>query len=125
MLIFKKFKFFKNNLIYATFCNKIDKLGKVGLSNSGTEVELQIGKNMKYKEKFVNKQIKVNREEFLRREITTNPEFFKAFPHLQSIVASENNIEEDLTDYIKDNYYVEKAQPSNKYFESLLYTKLI
>jgi hypothetical protein len=121
MLIFKKFKFWKKQLTSFNFCTNTNKSNNIGLSNSGTQEEAQIGKNMKYKEKFTNKQIKLNREEFLKREITTNPEFFKAFPHLENIIKSENNIEGNLTEHIKENYFVEKGIPQDKYFESLLY----
>ena len=121
----KKFKIYKKNYLISNFCKKIGKTSSLGLSKSGTEQEAQIGKNMEYKEKFLNKESKQRREEFLKREITSNPEFFKAFPHLSQIVKSVNNIDEEIPEYVKEKFFIpEKEKQSNKkndnYFESLL-----
>jgi hypothetical protein len=127
MLIFKNLKsrIFANSLKY--FCNKSNTDIKFGLSNSGTEEEKQIGQNEKYREKFSNKTTKLNREEFLKREITSNPEFFKAFPHLANIVKSTADIPDsaDLNKHIKENYKISdeekrKRTQTDNYFETLM-----
>ncbi len=126
MLILKKFKIYKKKFLISNFCSKnTEKLSSLGLSKSGSKEEAQIGKNMEYKEKFFNKESKKKREEFLKREITSNPEFFKAFPHLSQIVKSVNEIDEDIPEYVKENFFIpEKLKQHNKknenYFESLL-----
>jgi hypothetical protein len=122
MLIFKKLIF--NSQVSKMFCSKITSDNKFGLSNSSTSQERQIGQNEKFKENFKSKEAKINREELLKQEITSNPEFFKAFPHLAEIVKSVHDIQNpDLNNHINENYTVtnkERQEANEKYFETLL-----
>jgi hypothetical protein len=127
MLIFKNLKKFNFKFPFSmrTFSSKVGSSDhKFGLSEKTTPEERQIGENEKYKESFRNREAKINREEFLKRDITTNPEFFKAFPHLAEIVKSVNELEvNDLQKHVKENYTITdkgRQEANNNYFETLL-----
>jgi hypothetical protein len=120
MLIFKNLKRLPlGNIKY--FSSKIN-TEKFGLSQTSSENDRQIGKNEKFKENFRTREERLNREDFLKQEITKNPEFFKAFPHLADIVKSVNEVEtNDLQKHINEKYTKEKPVYKNdNYFESLL-----
>lgn len=100
-----------------------------GLSKSGSAEEKIIGKSEKHKMKFKNKADKEARAKLLRQEITSNPEFFNAFPHLKEKLTSEEveDPADDISDHIRKNYVIdeEKGIPDilekrSNYFESML-----
>ncbi len=68
---------------------------------------------------------KVSRKQFIKKELTENPEFFKAFPHLQGIFDQneepENKKKQDRVSYKEDmvlNFKENKQE--EPYFETLL-----
>jgi hypothetical protein len=81
---------------------------------------------------------KVNRKIFIKKELTENPEFFKAFPHMQGVLnADKGNVtsvsgssQEGETRIEEESKYYENEvlgfkDPSGKsespYFDSLLH----
>lgn len=52
--------------------------------------------------KHLNKA-KVSRKGFIKKELTENPEFFKAYPHLQGILNVEGQDEDSMKPTTKDN----------------------
>ena len=82
--------------------------------------------------KNITKEERDNRAELLKREFINNPEFLKAFPHLEDVIRLKLKIPDDmhLEEYIKKNIIVsDKDKPyyekSTNYFESLLYKKFL
>jgi len=78
----------------------------------------------------MSKEDQEKRAHLLKREITDNPEFFNAFPHLKEVIKREEmiNQDEDLNQNIKDNYVVkdedknlEIQEKKENFFESLLH----
>jgi hypothetical protein len=68
---------------------------------------------------------KVRSERFFRRELKENPEFFKAFPHLQAMF-DDGKTPKDQKVSVTDKYQGDKQinlsmaeNPENKFFTSL------
>jgi len=74
-------------------------------------------------------QFKQTRKDFMHREMKENPEFFKAFPHLQSPLYATKNPEAEVNEYMDDanssTLFNKQELKSNSsrdgYFESLLH----
>lgn len=64
---------------------------------------------------------KASRKEFIRRELTENPEYFKAYPHLQFMFEIKNENElHDPVKYHHDKQIIVKDRTKEvPYFESL------
>jgi ribosomal protein S18 len=78
----------------------------------------------------MTKEDQEKRASLLKREITDNPEFFNAFPHLKEVIKREEmiNQEVDLNKHLKQNYLVKEEdrnveikEKKENYFESLLH----
>ena len=74
-----------------------------------------------------SKEEKEKRAEILKKEFFNNPEFLKAFPHMEDIIRIKLNIPSDIKieDYFKKNVNTSfKDKPNHEketnYFESLL-----
>jgi hypothetical protein len=133
ILIFKKnlnFILIKSkNTSLKNFCTKKNSDTKpLGLNKTASSEESKFGHMQKYREKFKSKEEKEKRIKLLKAEMTSNPEFFNAFPHLREKVAQDEFEEnEDVTKAIDKNYTIRhddrnKALDDKKtdYFESLL-----
>lgn len=68
-------------------------------------------------------QSKIARRKFIKTELTENPEFFKAYPHLQQMYAVDEEKEEINEDMPYDHdlqMNFKDATAKAPYFESLL-----
>ena len=101
-----------------------------GLSKVGSTEEKQIGQQEKFKIKYMSKENQEKRANLLKREITDNPEFFNAFPHLREVVRSEDMLkqEDDISNHIGSKYLIKEEDKNTEiqekkenYFESLLH----
>jgi small subunit ribosomal protein S18 len=101
-----------------------------GISKAGTTQEKKIGQSEKFKIKYMSKEDQEKRTNLLKREITDNPEFFNAFPHLKEVIKREEmlNPEEDLTHHLSSNYQIKEEDQNSEiqekkenFFESLLH----
>ena len=65
---------------------------------------------------------KVNRRAFIKKELTENPEFFKAFPSMQAVFNAREETGE-LADNLKykEDSTVAFDRPEGSYFETLLH----
>lgn len=123
ILIKEKF-IFKTNLF--NFSRKSEKAALMfGLTD--TDNLKKLDKNLQneylikqtHKEQFKSREQLASRKDLLKQEITSNPEFFKAFPHLKEI---SNNEEEQtkLVNQLQNESKIKMKQESSKYFDSLL-----
>jgi ribosomal protein S18 len=103
-----------------------DTIQSPGLFKKGSEEEGDIGGIEKHRAKFNSKEDKEARMKLLQREITSNPEFFNAFPHLKEKIKldyMESNNEE-VESFLSQNFEVKPSEESQEkksnYFESLL-----
>lgn len=88
-------KYNANYRKFSSVVNKPDGLSIPGLINKGTHTESAYGQVQKLKFNSDSKTTKEKRKELLKREITSNPEFLKAFPHFKDAIQmqymEENN----------------------------------
>ena len=100
-----------------------------GLNKQGREEEVIVGRLEKQRAKFNSKEEKEERIKLLQREITSNPEFFNAFPNLKEKIKSDfiENPVEEVDHFIKRNYTIdskkgapEVEEKKTNYFDSLL-----
>jgi hypothetical protein len=70
--------------------NKINYINKSFFVTNNNSDESVTENASKYKETFYNKRQKQRKRELLKKEIETNPEFVKAFPHLVETGAKYN-----------------------------------
>lgn len=97
-----------------------------GISSKGSEIEEKISHIEKFKAKFDSPKDKEKRVNLLKQEITSNPEFFNAFPHLKpKIIDEELDVpEHSVNTEINNNYDLsidrDIRDKKENYFESLL-----
>jgi hypothetical protein len=118
------------NIAFKTFTNNSKSNFNKGISKDSTSKDSSESyPDRKFKEKFKTKVQLQKRTELLKKEMVSNPEFFKAFPHLANKVIDETNIDEDdnLKQHIDENYFIKDSdkdqnvlQKKTNYFESLL-----
>jgi ribosomal protein S18 len=123
---------FNNKWVYKNFSNKINddfQIKSTGFSKVATPQEAKVNLTEKFKIKLMDKEEKERRSQILKREITDNPEFFNAFPHLKQIVKREDmeDNQVDIQKHISDNYFIKEEdknkdikQKKSSYFESLV-----
>lgn len=73
-------------------------------------------KNDPFKAVFYNKKQRNKKRELLKKDITTNPEFFNAFPHLKQI-AFPDRVKNGNTTFETTEQQFEESNPT--YFDSL------
>jgi ribosomal protein S18 len=126
--------FFKNSALkfvknFRNFCTEIDEVDEItspGLLKKASFKESSYGQVQKFKLNFNTKTSKEKRSELLKREISSNPEFIKAFPHLKEAIKIENLEEkdEDVKSFIKSNFTIQETTESREkktdYFQSML-----
>jgi ribosomal protein S18 len=99
-----------------------------GMFKKGSEQEANIGAIEKHRAKFNSKEEKEARMKLLQREITSNPEFFNAFPHLKEKIKLDymesTNGTQEVEGFLNQNFFIKPSEESQEkksnYFESLL-----
>jgi len=107
--------------------NFFEELSKLGISTTPDIDKSKFSQASSFKLKNISKEEKEKRAEILKREFINNPEFLKAFPHLEDVIRMQLKIPNNMKieEYIKkeiriseqDKPYFEKQ---TNYFESLL-----
>ena len=107
--------------------NFFEELNRLGISTIPDKEKAKYTQASDYKLKSISKDEKEKRAEILKREFINNPEFLKAFPHMEDVIRiqmkipSNMKIEEYLRKEVRipeqDKPYFEKQ---TNYFDSLL-----
>lgn len=108
--------------------NFFDELEKLGINSIPDPAKSKFSDASTFKFKTLSKEERDKRGEILKREFINNPEFLKAFPHLEDVIRVKLDIPSNvkIEDYLKNNVRIrENEKPyfekTTNYFESLLY----
>ncbi len=102
-------------------------MNRLGISTKPDKEKAKYAYASNYKLKGIPKEDKERRAEILKREFINNPEFLKAFPHLEDVIRMQLNVPSDLKieDFLKKEVRITEQQKpyfekQTNYFESLL-----
>jgi hypothetical protein len=107
--------------------NFFEELNKLGISTIPDKEKAKFTQASEYKLKGISKDEKEKRAEILKREFINNPEFLKAFPHMEDVIRMQLKIPNymKIEEYLKKEVRIpEQEKPyfekQTNYFESLL-----